>query len=343
MHRSGSSTTGMPPARSSSRAASLIAPATQRQTRGAPSPASASIRSASSSASSGGCTVSTSTTASSSSAPRNAPSASRKISARSTNMPLVSVGFAGDAKSGIAATSASRVVSERAGSSSPARSAASVATTPAPPEVVTMPILRDGAGPSRSRTLAVTSRSSSDGAACAPVRSSTARKTSASVTRAPVCAADARAAPSVAPVFSTTACLPARRSASRPRTKPPPSRTPSTKSATARVASSAASASSTSPIPTSDSFPVQTTAERPIPASCARSVRRPATPPLCETTATPPAWSVSRKETPEAITQQRRVRLTRPGLFGPITRRPVRRASSPIRSSSTRPSGPVSE
>ncbi len=109
------------------------------------------------------------------------------------------------------------------------------------------------------------------------------------------------------------------------------------------MAGSAASTDSTSPTVTSASLPVQMTWEMPTPRSCARSSRSPATPPLWETTAILPATSGSRKAAPEAITEQRWVALTNPGLFGPITRRPVRAANSTISRSCAAPSGPVSE
>ena len=160
-------------------------------------------------------------------------------------------------------------------------------------------------------------RSSSDCTATAPCRSSTAWKTCASVISEPVCAAEARAAASVAPVFSTTAGLPAARSAASPATKSAASRIPSMNIATTRVASSAARNRSASPIRTSASLPVAITDESPTCASCARSVMRPPTPPDCVTTPIPPAVKWSRYETLEAITQAERVMLIRPDAVRP--------------------------
>ena len=57
----------------------------------------------------------------------------------------------------------------------------------------------------------------------------------------------------------------------------------------------------------------------------------------------PPLANDGRKPTPEAITQVESALLMRPGLLGPTTRRPVRRASSVIRRSSSAPSSPTSE
>ena len=109
------------------------------------------------------------------------------------------------------------------------------------------------------------------------------------------------------------------------------------------MAGSPASRPSTSPTVTSASLPVHTTCETPTPRSWARSSSSPATPPLWATTAMGPATSGSRKAAPEAITEQRSVALTKPGLLGPITRRPVRSAKAAISRSSAAPSGPVSE
>ena len=220
---------------------------------------------------------------------------------------------------------------------SPAARAASAATIPRPPPLVTTTSRRPRGSDWLASPRATSNSSSTVSTRSAPACRAAASKARSEPANAPVCEETARAASGDRPAFSRTTGLSAaaRRRASRKRR---PSATPSKYPAITRVSGSAAIASSTSLSLTSAWLPSDAKREKPTRRSRAQSRIATASAPEWETKAMPPGSGMPGAN----VTLSRRAGRIHPRQLGPRTRIGWPRSHSRRRTSRWAPSPPTS-